>query len=183
MSRVEIISWHLPRMDSRIERLSELPAVPLFKPIPLLRREWQLWDSRPVFKLIVVRLRIAMDSNHRYSVLVENRPSLLGHCAVWIHRPWLVSYGNRRFLQSIEIDGVFDPNTHVSSNLLPFRVVKLLIVLNGEVLSLYFLLDFLSLVVAHGWLDQATVNLFGVNGSLGHLEPSLLVMTILEFVA
>ena len=136
-------------MDSRIERLSELPAVPLFQPIPLLGREWQLRDGRPVFKLIVVRLRIAMDSNHRYSVLVENRPSLLGHCAVRIHRPWLVFYGHRRFLQSIEINGVFDPYPHVSSNLLPLRVVKLLIMLNSEVLSLYFLLDFLSLVVTH----------------------------------
>ena len=105
------------------------------------------------------------------------------HCAERIKGSRLIFDRDWRFFQSILINRILDANTHVSSDLLALRILKLLVVLDSKVLSFNFFFDLFSLIVTDCWLNQTPVNLLRVDWLLGNFEPSLLVEAVLEFVA
>lgn len=69
------------------------------------------------------------------------------------------------------------------ANLLPFRIMKLLVVLNCEVLSFNLLFNFFSLVVPNSRLDEALINLFWIDRSFGYFQATWFIKSVLEFVA
>ena len=88
-----------------------------------------------------------------------------------------------RSLEVILVYQIVDAFTLVRTNILGVRVSQLLVMLNSEVLSLYFLLELFTLSVADRRHVEALVNGRLFLGHLASFSASFHIRTILELVA
>ena len=88
-----------------------------------------------------------------------------------------------RSLKIVNIYDVVDALAAMSSDLLGYSILQLLCWLDCEILSFNFFLEFFSLIVVHRRFFETVLNLLGIFWFLACNGSSLIVQSILEFVA